>query len=100
MSSRIWKRTLPVVLAAALALLPGIASAGMLGRDAGPALGLAGFRGPAELLARLWGAVVGVWEQVGATIDPHGGTGQGGGSIDPNGATTNGDGGGSIDPNG
>lgn len=100
MSSRIWKRTLPVVLAAALALLPGVASAGMLGRDAEPTLGLAGLRGPAELFMRLWGAIVGVWEQAGATIDPNGVPGGGDGSVDPNGAGTDGDAGASLDPHG
>ena len=93
MSSRIWRRTLPVALVLLLALLPAASFAGMPGWDTEPL----GDRG-VSFFAKAWETIVGIWEKAGATIDPHGGTGNGG-STDPN-STTTGDVGGSIDPNG
>ena len=89
MSSRIWRRTLPVVLAVLLALLPAASFAGVLGWDSEPSRdrGLSFF-------VRAWDTIVGIWEKAGATIDPHGGTGDG---------TTSqgeGDAGATIDPHG
>lgn len=93
MSSRIWRRTLPVALAVMLALLPAASFAGVPGWDAeSPRDYGVGF------FARAWETIVGIWEKAGATIDPHGSP-DSSGYVDPNGATT-GEVGGSIDPNG
>ena len=95
MSSRIWRRTLPVALAVLLALLPAASFAGVLGWDTEPPRD----RG-VSFFAKAWDTIVGIWEKAGAGLDPHGNPGDVGGSIDPNGVTTDPESGQTIDPNG
>jgi hypothetical protein len=97
MFSRIWRRTLPVVLAGLLALLPAASFAGALGWDTGLPQDHGRTIG---LFIKAWETIVGIWEKAGAGLDPHGNRGDGGSPTDPNSATTNTEAGGSIDPNG
>ncbi len=98
MSSKIWRRTLPVVLAGLLALLPVASFAGVLGWDTEPQQWEQRDHGrPMSVLTRAWEAIVGIWGMVGAGLDPHGNPGQGDGS---SGVTSDGDVGATIDPHG
>lgn len=96
------KRLLPLVVAAALLLVSGPASAAGLDRDGGFWSRLSG---PGALLSQVWDTLLDLLPMGGGSIDPNGGGNtDSGGSIDPHGGTSGltgeGEGGGSIDPNG
>lgn len=92
------------VLAAAIALLPGVAGAAGFGPTTESFWGR--LADPGAFLAQVWQGLTGAWQASGGSIDPNGGdTPDGGGSIDPNGGVNGatvcpGECGGSIDPNG
>ena len=86
-----------MVLAGLLALLPVASFAGVLGWDTEPARD---YGRPVSFFAKAWETILGIWQKAGAGLDPHGSPGDGSGSVDPNGATTDWDAGQTIDPNG
>ncbi|HYG62044.1 MAG TPA: hypothetical protein VEL74_05655 [Thermoanaerobaculia bacterium] len=104
MFSKIAHRSLLMVFVVALIVSPGVAQAGAFDPLSGRTLpSLGRFQEQVQSWAELlWGSISGVWEKEGVSIDPNGApkpgdSGTGGTST---GGTTSGEGGGSIDPNG
>jgi hypothetical protein len=103
MFSKAARRSLLMVFVLALLAFPGVAQAGTfdpMGERTLPSLNR--FQEQAQSWADLlWGAISSMWEKEGVSIDPNGapqgGTGTGGTGT---GGATSGEGGGSIDPNG
>ena len=86
MSSKKVRLSLPIFLALALCILPGLAQAGTFDPGARSVSLLARLQGQAQSVAEmLWSSVSGMWEKSGVSIDPNGtpapgtsGTGTGG----------------------
>lgn len=100
MRSKLFRRTLFSLLAMAVVLGPAVSQAAVRGARAGEAPAVRAEARASGLLSLAWRELMGLFAKNGASIDPSGSSGTGGGtgtngngaSIDPSGATGSGDG--------